>query len=779
MLTYVISFSYCNSVLQCLYYSPHFRENILRFPERDRITIDETDESTASDSGANGSANGSLSKAKGLPASPVVDSKKKPIPATTTTTTSGTRPEDNKDSPEYKKKMALQAGPILTVDKSNAKSYGMSVDEYTAMKDLFESIAGHSSPTGVLSPQKFIEVLKAENPFFQGNAHQDAHEFLMLVLEKLGKTVNDSIEAEEQLRLEGNGETKDTVSISSKAKPPKKGNWVSELFGGTLRSETKCLTCESVSRRDEPFNDLSIDMEPNSSLTTCLRNFCGSEILCEGNKFHCDNCGGLQEAEKRARLHKLPPILCLHLKRFKYMEDLNRHSKLFDRVPYPLHLRVWSTTDESADVDKLYELYGVIVHIGAGPVHGHYVAVIKTQHRGWLLFDDEMVEPVEKSYLNKFFGDNVSQAAAYVLFYQETTMESVMAEQEAESVAQMKAEEQAAPPTDIKSPITAASVLPGHIPTHPIPQESSPDRDRRPSSDILIPPLTNDPAIITPGVEVTPATPKSKKERQREEKAARAALKEREKQEKLDKAHERELEMKRRDLERFKRNSDRSHIVDEHGHRLSRILYEFDPKDNGKSYTDFANESNSGNVFKDGLSRFKPSSKSLSGRTKLWGLSRENKAGEEERELHHEAVSPLLTRNGHDTSTDTSPRNTVLNGTTLSNGTISSMGGTDSSTESLSTALAGNGLPLSHYKTEPTVLPSSNRTGVDPGVSPSDLPIIPNKIPEAMKDQHSLAYINGNNILDQPSPASPASKEKRHTSLRQAFGFKKKIQASH
>lgn len=40
-------------------------------------------------------------------------------------------------------------------------------------------------------------------------------------------------------------------------------------------------------------------------------------------------------------------------------------------------------------------MFAVVVHIGRGPNHGHYVAVVKSGGR-WLLFDDEIVELVNE-----------------------------------------------------------------------------------------------------------------------------------------------------------------------------------------------------------------------------------------------------------------------------------------------------------------------------------------------------------------------------------------------
>jgi len=357
------------------------------------------------------------------------------------------KPED-KDSPEYKKKQALITGPILNMSYENSTDYDMPEDLFTSLKDLFEAVVINQSRSGVISPSRFLETLRKGNEMFRSAMHQDAHEFLNLLL----NTVLESIETQDRKLLAQKtadappSESEDstvvqtesgTISFPSILPVPTASptRWLSELFEGTLTSETRCLTCENTSQRDEPFLDLSVDLEQHSSVTACLRRFSEEEMLCERNKFHCDNCGGLQEAEKRMKIKRLPKILALHLKRFKYTEDLQRLQKLFHKVVYPYHLRLFNTTDDAEDPDRLYELYAIVVHIGGGPYHGHYVAVIKTQDRGWLLFDDEMVEPVDRSFVLNFFGDKAGLACAYVLFYQETTIEAIRKEQRNEGKA--------------------------------------------------------------------------------------------------------------------------------------------------------------------------------------------------------------------------------------------------------------------------------------------------------------------------------------------------------
>ena len=381
--------------------------------------------------------NGTNAQSPTKPKQPPVTSARNPGgPAPTTKV-------EDKDSPDAKKRAAFAAGPVVALTHENTAAYDLPETLLTSTKDLFEAVLAHTSRFGVLAPHRFLEVLKTKNEMFRTAMHQDAHEFLNLLLNEIIANVDayeKGLEARDKVVGSINGE-ENQGSSSSPAAPAwvsplqTRPSWVHDLFEGLLTSETRCLTCENVSQRDEAFLDLSVDLEQHSSVTSCLRKFSEEEMLCERNKFHCDLCGGLQEAEKRMKIKKLPRVLALHLKRFKYTDDFQRLQKLFHRVVYPFHLRLFNTTDDAEDPDRLYELYAVVIHIGGGPYHGHYVSVIKTEGRGWLLFDDENVEPVDKEFVRNFFGDKPGLACAYVLFYRETTVEDIRREQKAEDDA--------------------------------------------------------------------------------------------------------------------------------------------------------------------------------------------------------------------------------------------------------------------------------------------------------------------------------------------------------
>jgi hypothetical protein len=53
----------------------------------------------------------------------------------------------------------------------------------------------------------------------------------------------------------------------------KRPTWVHEIFQGRLVSETRCLQCETLTRREEVFMDLSLEIDHNTSITSCLKQF--------------------------------------------------------------------------------------------------------------------------------------------------------------------------------------------------------------------------------------------------------------------------------------------------------------------------------------------------------------------------------------------------------------------------------------------------------------------------------------------------------------------------
>jgi ubiquitin C-terminal hydrolase len=132
------------------------------------------------------------------------------------------------------------------------------------------------------------------------------------------------------------------------------------------------------------------------------------------------------------KIKRLPQMLVLHLKRFKYIEQLQRHKKLFYRVVFPLELRLENTTKDAVDSERKYELFAIVIHIGSGPNLGHYVSIIKSCGI-WFYFDDEDIERIDEQEICKCFGSTNEMLkhvhyleqtkCGYLLFYQNSNTE--------------------------------------------------------------------------------------------------------------------------------------------------------------------------------------------------------------------------------------------------------------------------------------------------------------------------------------------------------------------
>ncbi|QDZ21745.1 ubiquitin carboxyl-terminal hydrolase [Chloropicon primus] len=282
------------------------------------------------------------------------------------------------------------------------------------LSNLFLQIHTQKKKTGVIAPKRFVQRLKKDNELFRSYMHQDAQEFFNYLLNEMC----DILEREKR----------EALPKTAVIPPEQLRTWIHDTFQGKLVNETRCLYCENVTSRDETFFDLSLDVEQNSSISACLKNFSSTETLGKDDKFLCDNCNGLQEAQKGMKVKSVPKILVLHLKRFKYIEHLGRYRKLSYRVVFPFELKLSNTAETTPDVDIPYNLFAVVVHVGSGPNHGHYICVIKS-NQNWLIFDDENVDLIDESVLPNFFGSSREFSGnsenGYILLYEQESKESL------------------------------------------------------------------------------------------------------------------------------------------------------------------------------------------------------------------------------------------------------------------------------------------------------------------------------------------------------------------
>lgn len=272
---------YCNSVLQALYFCKPFRECVNSFPIRSPL-ITRTEAYLAEAANEAASSN-DLNPLK---------IKRKASTATLLSSRSSSASIQT-ISAKF---------PFNTDDFTTHQALNIPENLFTSLKDLFAKIECQSKRLGTIAPSSFINQLKQENELFRGAQHQDAHEFLNFTLNAIAEHVVKMRTQMKPTEADSNPTEALTDGDSQLLKDNNRkthASWVQQIFEGTLTNETKCLTCDTVTSKEESFLDLSIDIEENSSVSSCLRQFSAKEMLRGRNKYFCDVCNNLQEAEKR------------------------------------------------------------------------------------------------------------------------------------------------------------------------------------------------------------------------------------------------------------------------------------------------------------------------------------------------------------------------------------------------------------------------------------------------------------------------------------------------
>ncbi|XP_049791629.1 ubiquitin carboxyl-terminal hydrolase 3-like isoform X2 [Schistocerca nitens] len=252
----------------------------------------------------------------------------------------------------------------------------------------------------------------------RGYQQQDAHEFLRYMLDRLHT---------ELLHLLPDFSLKESPYISLQ-----KGRTsiVTSVFGGTLQSEVRCLNCSTESKKHDPFLDLSLDIPdkfqlsrkykdheggiPPCNISDCLKSFIEVEELAETELYYCSTCKSKQRSTKRFWIHRLPNVLCLHLKRFRWHNFFR--TKIDTNISFPVTALDMSQyvlsnlhdTRRSGSGSNLYDLAAVIVHHGSGAGSGHYTAFAVNDGQ-WFHFNDSTVRPTECGV--------VAKCKPYILFY--------------------------------------------------------------------------------------------------------------------------------------------------------------------------------------------------------------------------------------------------------------------------------------------------------------------------------------------------------------------------
>lgn len=355
----------------------------------------------------------------------------------------------------------------------------------TALPQTVAGFAITDGSSSAVAPSTFVNgFISHVAPWFKLGKQEDSHEFLRLLIDAMQKSCTKAREATLKVKAddcdnavvqkeEKNEDEAGTTSSRQKSSQEEGKEATTEteypfhLFRGIVESNVQCGSCNATSCKLDPIEDVGLEVTVAggklADVDASLKRFIQSEELDSGYK--CDKCGKVGKATKTSKLASIPPILTLHLKRFRYGAvggDSSRRGRSTDaphgasgsakiegHVGFKTLLNIGPYMTEAVRQNNkqaaytMCRLFAVIVHSGKNSHSGHYIAYVKnvSKKEEWWKMDDAKVTLVNAS--------EVTNAEAYMLFYRvmkhpiSKKLEKAKAEKDAEAaslIAEVKKE---------------------------------------------------------------------------------------------------------------------------------------------------------------------------------------------------------------------------------------------------------------------------------------------------------------------------------------------------
>ena len=257
-----------------------------------------------------------------------------------------------------------------------------------------------SAKRRVIVTKGFKKKLIKFAPMFKDSQKHDSHELLTILLDGIHEDLNQAVgrKFSEDSLYTGEDDERDAME-AWEVYLQREDSFIVSLFQGQLRSKCECLACGNVSVRFEVFMYLSLPIgNDNATLDDCVAAFVAEEALVGVNQWYCSKCKALVDATKKSEIWCLPPVLIIHLKRFKSDECSDCIRKIDTALKYPISGWDLSYVVQSrSSSDARYDLYASSNHLGLMD-SGHYTAfALNRFSKEWYEFDDDkfrVIDPV-------------------------------------------------------------------------------------------------------------------------------------------------------------------------------------------------------------------------------------------------------------------------------------------------------------------------------------------------------------------------------------------------
>ena len=309
--------------------------------------------------------------------------------------------------------------------------------------ELIQKLWDENGPKS-FSPNKFMSTIEKMNPLFKTGQAGDAKDFIIFILEQMHKElkmpINNNININNQ---ELNQYDRNNAFSYFFNEFRKETSIISDIFFGFNETTNECLNCkyiynsqglnnpicynygifnclifplEEVKNMKNNLNQIKGIPNNNNNIVSLYDCFCynqKSDLFTGENKNYCNICKQLFDSIYISKIFLSSNVLVLILNRGK-------------GNIYNVKLDFCETIDITQFVQQkdcpqlIYNLYGVITHIGQSGPNAHFVASCKSPNDNkWYRYNDAFVNPITD--LKK---EVIDFGTPYILFYQKNIVKN-------------------------------------------------------------------------------------------------------------------------------------------------------------------------------------------------------------------------------------------------------------------------------------------------------------------------------------------------------------------
>ena len=290
------------------------------------------------------------------------------------------------------------------------------------------------------APYNFMNRINDMNPLFKKGEAGDAKDFIIYILEQMHKELKKPLNLNNvNQNLPINQYDQNITLMNFFNEFSKETSILSDLFFGFNETTNICSNCKFIyNSQNKPnpicynygiFNLLIFPLEGikkfknnmnlmnlqsfyqgptnNVSMDDCFIYNEKTDFFTGDNKNYCNLCKQLCDSQYTSKIYVSPNILILILNRGKgNMYKVN--------LDFTMKLDITNYVILKENTRIIYNLYGVITHLGESGPNAHFVASCKSPvDNKWYRYNDAQVSPIQD-----FKRDVYNFGVPYILFYE-------------------------------------------------------------------------------------------------------------------------------------------------------------------------------------------------------------------------------------------------------------------------------------------------------------------------------------------------------------------------